>query len=63
MQLSPVKIVANPDGSLARAAATAQSLAEEQAQTLEKKGLGRLTGVRINLEANEEETAYARKRK
>lgn len=30
MQLSPVKIVANPDGSLARAAATAQSLAKER---------------------------------
>nr|PIL98407.1 putative pre-mRNA-splicing factor ATP-dependent RNA helicase [Toxoplasma gondii COUG] len=30
MQLSPVKIVANPDGSLARAAATATALAKER---------------------------------
>ncbi|CDJ53433.1 hypothetical protein EBH_0007440 [Eimeria brunetti] len=44
-------------------AALFESLAEEHAQALEKKGLGRITGVKINVEAAEEETAYARKRK
>ena len=44
-------------------AALFESLAEEHAQALEKKGLGRITGVKINIESTEEETAYARKRK
>ena len=44
-------------------AALFEALADEHAQTLEKKGLGRITGVKINIESNEEETAYARKRK
>ncbi|KAL8435108.1 hypothetical protein Efla_006329 [Eimeria flavescens] len=44
-------------------AALFEALAEEHAQALEKKGLGRITGVKINIETHEEETAYARKRK
>ncbi|KAL8427104.1 hypothetical protein ACSSS7_007894 [Eimeria intestinalis] len=44
-------------------AALFEALAEEHAQALEKKGLGRITGVKVNVDTNEEETAYARKRK
>ncbi|XP_026191219.1 ATP-dependent RNA helicase DHX8 [Cyclospora cayetanensis] len=40
-----------------------ESLAEEHARTLEKKGLGRITGLKINADSHEEETAYSRKRK
>ncbi|CDJ37257.1 pre-mRNA splicing factor RNA helicase, putative [Eimeria tenella] len=50
-------------GTSCSRAALFESLAEEHAQALEKKGLGRITGVKINLNSTEEETAYSRKRK
>lgn len=44
-------------------AAFFEALADEEAREREEKGLGRLTGVRVDVLENQEETAFARKRK